>query len=134
MEQPSRNRRVVLIDDSPDFRRAAAAFLGTLQGVELAGMAADGPQGLELASRLRPDAAIVDITMPGMNGFEVAARLQQLPQAMAVILVSMEVDQATRREAGRLGIDAVIPKMDIVDELPEALAAVTLVRGGHAEG
>ncbi|MND03571.1 hypothetical protein D3C83_234590 [compost metagenome] len=69
-----------------------------------------------------------------MNGFEVAARLRQLPQPMAVILVSMDVDQATRREAGRLGIDAVIPKMDIVDELPGALAAVTLVRGSHADG
>jgi DNA-binding NarL/FixJ family response regulator len=124
---------VVLVDDSSGFRRAAESFLHTLTDVELAGSAADGAQGLALVSRLRPDTAIIDITMPDMSGFEVAARLREAAHSPAIILVSLNVDASTRCEAARLGVDAVLPKSDFVQKLPEVLGALLRKRGARGQ-
>ena len=126
--EPSSKCRIVLVDDNASFLRATEAFLRTLDAVELAGCATDGEEGLALISRLRPDAGIVDINMPGLNGFEVAARLRALPLPPAVILVSNNVDDATRREARRIGADAVLLKERLVGDLPALLAALPPAR------
>lgn len=126
-------RRIVLVDDNASFLRATEAFLRTLDAIELAGCATDGVEGLALISRLRPDAGIVDINMPGLNGFEVAARLRALPLPPAVILVSNNVDDATRREARRIGADAVLLKERLVGDLPALLAALPPARAFVAD-
>jgi DNA-binding NarL/FixJ family response regulator len=129
MKQPNGNRRVVIVDDNRGFRAAADVFLRTLDGVEVVGFAADGLQGLELIDRVEPDAAIVDISMPGLNGFELAAQLRKPPAGPGIILVSMNVDQATRSEAHRLGVDGVVAKADFVEQLPQLLEAIFLKSG-----
>ena len=126
--------RVVIVDDNRGFRFAAEVFLRTLDSVEIAGTAPDGLQGLELIDRLKPDAAIVDISMPGLNGFELAARLQEQPLAPGIILVSMNVDQTTRSEALRLGVDGVVSKADFVDQMPAMLDAIFVKRTLRGEG
>ena len=65
--------RILIVDDNVDAREALARLL-EMAGHEVA-QAGDGPSGFESASRLRPDVAIVDIGLPGMNGFELARRL-----------------------------------------------------------
>lgn len=117
-----------MVDDNRGFRIAAEAFLRTLDEVEFAGAANDGIEGLNLISRLRPDAAIIDISMPGLNGFELAARLRGEAQAPGIVLVSMHVDEMVRGEARRLGIDAVLPKEDFVELLPAVLESILLNR------
>jgi DNA-binding NarL/FixJ family response regulator len=133
MNQSNSGRRVVIVDDNRGFRAAAEVFLRTLDGVEVVGSAVDGLQGLELVDQVKPDAAIVDISMPGLNGFELAARLRDRPQAPAIILVSMNIDQATRSAAHGLGIDAVLPKADFVEFLPGMLESIFLKRGDRAD-
>jgi DNA-binding NarL/FixJ family response regulator len=129
MNHTASKRRVVIVDDNRGFRAAAEVFLRTLDGVEVVGFAADGLQGLELIDRVGPDAAIVDISMPGLNGFELAAQLRKPPAGPGVILVSMNVDQATRSEAHRLGVDGVVAKADLVEQLPRLLEAIFLKSG-----
>lgn len=133
MDQTSKVRRVVVIDDNRGFRLAAEAFLRTLPEVEFAGAAPDGKQGMELVSRTRPDAAIVDIAMPCMNGFELATYLRAQPDAPGIILVSLNVDQAVRCEALRIGVDAVLPKVDFVAQLPALLDSIFVERNGCAD-
>jgi DNA-binding NarL/FixJ family response regulator len=128
MDSTAPRRRVVIVDDNRGFRFAAEVFLRSLQGVDVAGTAADGEQGIDLIERLKPDAAIIDIGMPGLNGFEVAARLRDKPGRPGIVLVSMNVDQTTRTEAYRLGADAVVSKVDFVDQLPRMLEAIFLGR------
>jgi DNA-binding NarL/FixJ family response regulator len=120
--------RVVVIDDNQGFRAAAEAFLRTLECVEFAGAANDGIAGLELITRQRPDAAIIDLSMPGMNGLALAERLRGGPDAPGIVLVSMQVDPAVRDEAKRIGIDAVLPKEDFVGRLPAVLQAIVRKR------
>ena len=66
--------RVVLADDYPDFLAVVARLMG--QGYEVVGAVADGASLLCEAARLRPDAVVLDISMPGLNGIEAAPRLQ----------------------------------------------------------
>ena len=67
--------------------------------------AQDGPTALQVASKFRPDIALVDIGLPGMNGYELAQRLRQLPDWEAVRLVAItgygrEADSRAAHEAG----------------------------------
>ncbi len=135
MSQAAALPRLVLVDDNPGFRLAAERFLHSLTGFALAGMAADGAEGLRLIERERPDAVIMDVSMPTMNGFELAARLRALPAGPRIIMISLFMDEAMRGEALRLGADAVLAKEDFVSGLPGVLAQVLGLAGtGPSDG
>jgi DNA-binding NarL/FixJ family response regulator len=92
-------KSVLIVDDHAPFRRFARALL-TADGYAVVGEAADGAAALELALRLQPDVALVDVHLPDMDGFVLAERLAALPNPPQVILISSR-DAAGFR--GRLG-------------------------------
>lgn len=75
---------VLIVDDHPSFRSVARMLLEA-EGYEVVGEAPDGEQALELARQLSPDVVLLDLNMPGIDGFEVARRL---PAGPAIVLVS----------------------------------------------
>jgi CheY-like chemotaxis protein len=75
---------VLIVDDHPSFRSVARMLLET-EGYVVVGEAPDGEQALALAARLAPDVVLLDLNMPGIDGFEVARRLEPGP---AVVLIS----------------------------------------------
>jgi DNA-binding NarL/FixJ family response regulator len=81
--------RVLLVDDHPMVRAGLRAVLAGMVGVEVAGEASDGVEALAEVARLAPDIVITDIGMKGMNGLELAARLQTDHPATRVIVLSM---------------------------------------------
>jgi signal transduction histidine kinase len=87
LERRTRLRRVLLIEDSTDAREMLRMML------ELAGHvvydSADGPRGLVLLNTLRPDAAIIDIGLPGMNGYEIAKRIRQDEHGKSMLLLAL---------------------------------------------
>ena len=121
-----------MIDDNAAFLRAAQRVIANMPELELAGIASDAAAGLELVSKARPDVVLIDIQMPGMNGFELAERLRKSPAAPAMVLISSHVDGETLREAERLGVPAVLPKHDFVEGLRLALARATAARNQSA--
>jgi DNA-binding NarL/FixJ family response regulator len=78
---------VLVVDDHSGFRASARRLLEA-QGYRVVGEAGDGAAALAHARDLRPQLALVDIYMPGLDGFEVAARLAALDDAPAVVLIS----------------------------------------------
>lgn len=79
--------RVLLADDEALIREALAALLGLEPDLEVAAQAADGSEAVEAARAHRPDVAVVDLQMPGMDGLEVTAELRRvLPSCDVVIL------------------------------------------------
>lgn len=82
-----RPRRVLLADDNADAVESLAMLLG-LDGHEVR-WATDGESALRLADEMRPDVAIVDIGMPGMNGYAVAEALRQRPWARELTLIAL---------------------------------------------
>jgi DNA-binding NarL/FixJ family response regulator len=85
---PSRRVTTVLIvDDHPSFRGTARALLES-EGFDVIGEAADGASALAAAKSLRPDVVLLDVYLPDIDGFKVAAALAENGRAPAVILIS----------------------------------------------
>ena len=86
-ERRARPRRVLLIEDSADARDMLRMML------ELAGhvvyAAADGKQGLALLHAMRPDAAIIDLGLPGIDGYQVAKRIRQDTHGREMLLLAL---------------------------------------------
>ncbi len=80
-------RTVLIVDDHEDFRASARALL-ELQGFDVVAEVEDGESALEAADRLRPDVVLLDVQLPGVDGFEVAERLAATEGAPRVVLIS----------------------------------------------
>jgi signal transduction histidine kinase len=90
---------VLVVDDDPAGRNAVTALLSS-DGYEVA-TAPDGPTALRLATELRPDVLLVDVMMPGMDGFDVTRRIRDLPDLAEVpILLLTALDDHKSRIAG----------------------------------
>ena len=81
--------RVLVIDDSVSFLTAATEVVVASDGFELEGVAATGEEGVELARLRRPDLALVDLNMPGIDGRETAARMAtESPETVVVLMTA----------------------------------------------
>jgi DNA-binding NarL/FixJ family response regulator len=80
--------RVLLVDDQPQFRRAAAMLIRATDGLALAGEAASGEDAVALARDLRPDLVLMDVRLPGINGPDATRQILAENPGIRVILVS----------------------------------------------
>lgn len=87
MEELQRGPRVLVVDDHPGFRRCAATLLAA-EGYEVVGEAEDGAGALARAAELAPEVVLLDVQLPDLDGFEVAARLLARDPGLAVVVVS----------------------------------------------
>src|SRR3954451_25452651 len=109
---------VLIVDDHPSFRSVARMLLES-EGYQVVGEAPDGEAALALAEELKPDVILLDLGLPGIDGFEVARRL---PAGPAIVLVSSR----DARDIGALAdsVKAVIAKGELsVDSLRQLLSA-----------
>jgi len=116
--------RIVLADDHHLVRKGIRALLEALPDVEVVAETGDGREALELIEQKRPDVAVLDITMPGLNGLEVAARVSKEVPHTKVLLLSMHAGEEYVSQALRTGIAGYLLKDAADDELSMALKAV----------
>ena len=100
---PAAQRRVLLVDDNGDAALALATLL-ELYGHEMKTVG-DGLQALVSAEAFLPDVVILDIGLPGLNGYEVARRMRQMPMLQGVLLIALTgygqaQDHAAAKQAG----------------------------------
>jgi DNA-binding NarL/FixJ family response regulator len=113
-----------LADDHALVRAGMRALLSELNGVEVVAETGDGLEALQLIREKKPDLALLDITMPGLNGLDVAARVtKELPRTK-VIIVSMHGDDESVRRALLSGASGYLLKHSDRAELEMALRAV----------
>lgn len=79
---------VVIADDHPITREGTRQILDADRGIAVVGEAADGAELVRLVERLSPDVAMVDVSMPNMNGIEATKKIKALRPAIAVLIVS----------------------------------------------
>jgi DNA-binding NarL/FixJ family response regulator len=103
---------VLVVDDSPVFRRGMGRAVGLYTGLELVGEAAGGEAALDAVERLRPDVVLLDLRMPDIDGLEVLDRLRDLdpPPRCKVLIVSASLDEEVERAAQAAGAAGCVSK------------------------
>ena len=131
---PSRRIRILLADDHPAMRHGLAVAFEREADVEVVGEGSSGDEGIRLAAALRPDIVLMDVAMPGMNGFEATALIHRSLPGICVIGLSMheegEVGQKMR-EAG--AVDYVSKNAPIDDLMAMVRTAYARARSGSPE-
>jgi DNA-binding NarL/FixJ family response regulator len=116
--------RVLLADDHALVRAGIRALLVALPEVESVTEAGDGQQALALLLETRPDVALIDIGMPGLNGLELAMRVGREAPGTRLVIVSMHGTPGHVAQALRAGVSGYVLKDAAADELPVLLRAV----------
>jgi DNA-binding NarL/FixJ family response regulator len=111
---------VLIVDDHEAFRGSASAMLEA-EGFHVIGQAADGQEAVAQAERLRPDVVLLDIQLPGIDGFTVAERLAALPEPPRVVLISSREASSYGHRVGEAAAQGFIAKRELSGE---ALAAL----------
>jgi DNA-binding NarL/FixJ family response regulator len=104
--------RVVVADDSDRYREALCDILRQVPEVEVSAIAQDGVEALDLVQTVKPDALLLDIEMPRMNGWEVLEQLQDTDPAPRVLVISSHAAASVRQLALQHGAYAYINKGD----------------------
>jgi DNA-binding NarL/FixJ family response regulator len=117
--------RVLVADDHTLVRAGIRTLVEAIPAVEVVAESGDGREALELIERHRPDVALLDITMPGLNGLEVADRVPKISPKTKIVILSMHADEAYVAQALRAGVAAYLLKDAAASELGIALEAVS---------
>ena len=120
--------RVLVADDHSMFRQGLVAMLAENDGMEIVGQASRGDEALQMIRDLRPDVAILDVSMPGATGIEVAQALTEARSETRVVLLTMHADATHARQAVDAGASGYVLKSSVFDELLQAVA--TALEGG----
>ena len=112
---------VLIVDDSTAFRDRVRRMLSACPGIELAGEAADGASALADIERLRPGAVLLDLHMPGTDGFGVLRELRARGDHTPVIVLTSDASASVRARCSALGAHAVVDKQNTASSIPSAL-------------
>lgn len=118
--------RIVLADDHHLVRAGIVSLLKDLPEFEVVGNVSSGEEAMPILIELRPDVALLDISMPGMTGFQVLATIREIALPTRVIMLSMHANQEHIDSAMSLGADGYIIKNAAPDELLLAIRKVAL--------
>lgn len=102
--------RVLVVDDEPDYCRWVKTLLSRSADFQVVGEARDGDEGIRLIKLLAPDVMILDVYMPGPDGFEVARYAHEHFPGIKAIVISAQEDNIYQRLAEENGARAFIPK------------------------
>lgn len=125
-EESPRKRRLLVVDDNRDAAESMSMLL-QMWGHEVV-FAYDGPSALETAEQWQPEAVILDIGLPGMNGYEVAVRMRELPHARNAVLIAITGygRDDDRLRSQRAGIDHHLVKPVAPDALRDLVDSLQL--------
>ena len=104
--------RILIVDDSPRFRALAAELLA-MHGFEVLAEAADGEQALAAVARSRPDGILLDINLPGSDGFAVAASLAAACAGARIVLTSSDTEHVPAEVMKTCAAIAFVAKQDL---------------------
>jgi DNA-binding NarL/FixJ family response regulator len=124
VSDPQRTIRVIVADDQAIIRDGLVTVLGLLPDIEVVGEAADGEQAVALAVAQRPDVALMDLRMPGVDGVAATERIARPARATAVLVLTTYADDESILSALRAGARGYLTKDAGRAELAAAVRAV----------
>ena len=117
--------RVLLVDDEPMFLAALRALLAHDERIVVVATADSGEAAVELAQERKPDVAIVDLAMPGLDGFELTRELVAAETAPRVVAVSGLSNPLDAERALNAGASSFLLKGDLFGEIAETIVTVS---------
>ena len=115
--------RVLIADDDNAFLESLQALINRQPELAVVGRAVDGLEAIELAEDLRPDAVVLDLHMPLLDGVSAATRLRRDHPNVCLIALTGDEAPALHRAVREAGADEVLLKSELVDVLVERLSA-----------
>ena len=119
--EPDRCLRVLLVDDTPEILRDLRQLLELTDDLDIVGEAANGAEAVRLATDLAPDVVVMDLEMPGMDGYEATRRIKNKTPALRVIILSIHAGLEERRHAHAAGADCFVVKGEGYEVLVNAI-------------
>jgi DNA-binding NarL/FixJ family response regulator len=116
--------KIIIVDDHKIFRQGLTGMLQSVKDLKILGEADDGSKAISMIEELRPDIAVIDISMPGVSGLEVAEELRRKGISVKVIFLTMIIDPVTIAKALKMGIQGYVPKENAFEDLLYAIRAV----------
>jgi len=113
--------RILIVDDHEVVRMGIRMTLTSNSLLEVCGEAQDGTGAIEKVAELSPDVVVLDLTMPGMNGFETAARIRLIAPSIRIVFFSIHEVPTTARLSGG---DAFVSKSSSPQELATTINRV----------
>ncbi len=120
---PDRRIRVLIADDHPIIRRVVRSTLEQHSHLEVCVEVTDGAQAVEKAKEIRPDVAVLNVTMPVMNGLEAAREIKTHVPETAIVILSANADKHFVEEATMIGVRAYVVKSKMGAALVAAIEA-----------
>jgi len=117
--------RIVLADDHAVMRRGLRLVLEQQEDFEVIGEAGDGREAVRLADTLKPDVAVLDITMPNLNGIEAACQITAKHSGVAIVILSMHADESYVLRALKAGARGYLLKESPESDFLRAIRSVT---------
>ena len=125
---------VIIVDDHKVMRQGLRALLASAPDIEVVGEAATGREAVELAAALKPQAVVMDIAMPELNGIEATRRITERSPETRVVVLSMYADAEYLFRAFQAGASGYLLKESAVDEIVAALRAACAGRRYVGQG
>ena len=116
--------RVLLADDDDSFLESLRPLIERQPELTVVGKAANGLDAIELADELTPDAVVIDLHMPVVDGVTAVARLRKDHPNLCLIALTGDAAPELHQAVSEAGADAVLMKGDLVDSLVQRLRAV----------
>ncbi|MGZ4389129.1 MAG: response regulator [Gaiellaceae bacterium] len=107
--------RVLIVDDHELFAGALKLLLDDSDAVEVVGVAHDGAEAVDLAAASAPEVILMDVGLPGMDGFDAARRLLQIRRGTKIVALTARSEDEVRADAEAAGMVGYLSK-DHVDE------------------
>jgi DNA-binding NarL/FixJ family response regulator len=118
--------RILIVDDFDPWREFVVLHLNDQPFMRVLGFASDGLEGLQKAEELQPDLILLDISLPKLNGIELARRVRRLVPKAKILFLSSNADPDVIRAAFCAGGAGYVLKMDAGGSLLDAMEAVLL--------
>jgi DNA-binding NarL/FixJ family response regulator len=119
---------IVIADDHPLVRRGLRQLIEAERGFEVAGEAGDGQSALDLIKKINPSIAILDFSMPQLDGIALARRLEEMGSTVKTILITMYQEEKLFKEALKAGVKGYVLKDSASSDIIDCIKAVV---GGH---
>jgi DNA-binding NarL/FixJ family response regulator len=106
--------RILLVDDHESVRRGVRTLFANNDSLEVCGEAQNGTDAVRMVAELSPDVVILDLTMPGLTGFQTAAKIREIAPAIRIIFFTIHDIPSS---AWWVGADACVSKSSPLEEL-----------------